>query len=46
VDVETVKNADMPLIAVSWGFRSRELLESLGATQIADTVADILQFPR
>ena len=46
VDVATVKNADMPLIAVSWGFRSRELLESLGATQIADTVADILQFPR
>ena len=46
VDVATVQNADMPLIAVSWGFRSRALLESLGATQIADTVADILQFPR
>ena len=46
VDVTTAKNADMPLIAVSWGFRSRELLASLGATQLADTAADILQFPR
>lgn len=46
VDVATAKNAGMPLIAVSWGFRSRALLESLGAAQIADKVEDILQFPR
>ena len=46
VDVATAENAALPLIAVSWGFRSRELLESLGATQIADIPADILHFPR
>ena len=46
VDVATAENAALPLIAVSWGFRSRALLESLGAAQIADKAADILQFPR
>lgn len=46
VDVATAKNAGVALIAVSWGFRSRALLESLNATQIADTPAEILQFPR
>lgn len=46
VDVATAKNAGVALIAVSWGFRSRALLGSLNATQIADTPAEILQFPR
>ena len=46
VDVATAENAGTALIAVSWGFRSRALLESLNATQIADTPADILHFPR
>ena len=46
VDVATAENAGTALIAVSWGFRSRELLETLGVMQIADTPADILQFPR
>lgn len=46
VDVATAESAAMPLIAVSWGFRGRELLTSLGATQIADKAEDILQFPR
>lgn len=45
VDVATAKNAAMPLISVSWGFRSRELLESCGAVQIADSVAEVLHFP-
>lgn len=45
VDVATAKNADMPLIAVSWGFRSRELLESCGAEQIADKREEVLNFP-
>jgi len=45
VDVATAKNAAMPLIAVSWGFRSRELLESCGAAQIADRVEEVLHFP-
>ena len=37
VDVETAKNAGVPLIAVSWGFRSRAQLETAGAETIADT---------
>lgn len=46
VDVETAQNAKMPLIAVSWGFRGRDLLASLGATQIAEKAAEIVEFPR
>ena len=46
VDVATAENAALPLVAVSWGFRDRALLESLGALQIADTVEEITQFPR
>lgn len=45
VDVATAKSAAMPLIAVSWGFRNRELLESCGAVQIADMVEEVLHFP-
>lgn len=43
VDVLTAKNASMKLIAVSWGFRSREILESLNAENIADTPFDIIK---
>lgn len=46
VDVATANNANMPLIAVSWGFRKREVLTSLGASQIADTWEEVLHFPR
>ena len=45
VDVATAKNADRPLIAVSWGFRSRELLMECGAEQIADRREEVLNFP-
>lgn len=45
VDVAAARNADMPLIAVSWGFRSRELLAQCGAEQIADTWKEVLKFP-
>lgn len=45
VDVATAKNAHMPLIAVSWGFRSRELLMECGAEQIADKRQEVLNFP-
>lgn len=45
VDVATAKNAHMPLIAVGWGFRGRELLESCGAEQIANTREEVLNFP-
>lgn len=44
VDLETAKNAGMPCISVSWGYRSREELEGYKAEMIADTPADILNF--
>jgi phosphoglycolate phosphatase len=37
VDVETARNAGIDLIAVSWGFRDRELLEKYGNFPIADS---------
>ena len=44
VDVETAKNAGMPVIGVSWGFRGREFLEKHGATWIADEPEDLWKF--
>ena len=38
VDIETAKNAGLPCISVSWGFRSRAFLTGHGAQTIADTV--------
>ncbi len=43
VDVETATNAGVKLIAVSWGFRDRELLEELGVFEIADSTERILE---
>ena len=43
VDVATAANAGLPLIAVSWGFRSRAQLEAAGATCIADTPEELLK---
>ncbi len=40
VDIMTAKNAGIPCISVSWGFRSRQFLQEHGADAIADTVAD------
>ena len=42
VDVATARNAGLPLIAVSWGFRSREALTAAGAETIADTPEELL----
>lgn len=39
VDVQTGLNAGLPVIAVSWGFRSRETIAEAGATVIADDTA-------
>lgn len=36
VDLLTAKNADLPCIAVSWGFRDRDFLVEQGATTIID----------
>lgn len=41
VDVATAKNAEMDLIAVSWGFRSRARLKESGAVNIADDIAQL-----
>ena len=41
VDVQTGKNAGLPVIAVSWGFRGREALEEAGAERIVDTVEQL-----
>lgn len=41
VDLATAENAGIPCISVSWGFRDKELLESLGAKTLLDTVAEL-----
>ena len=42
VDVQTGQNADLPVIAVSWGFRSKERLLEAGASAFADTPDELL----
>lgn len=37
VDIETAKNAGMPCISVTWGFRDREELQAHGAVRFADS---------
>ncbi len=44
VDIETAKNANIPCISVSWGFRSKEYLESINAQIIIDTPKDLLKY--
>ncbi len=41
VDVETAKNADLPCIALLWGFRGRDELERAGATVFAENSAEL-----
>ena len=41
VDIETAKNAGLPCLSVSWGFRSRSLLIESGASQICDTPCEL-----
>lgn len=43
VDLKTAKNSGLPCISALWGFRTREELESYGATCIADTPADMVR---
>ena len=42
VDIETAKQAEMPLIGVGWGFRGREKLLSAGAETVVDTPEELL----
>ena len=43
VDIQTARNAGMPCVSVTWGFRSRETLIEGGASSLADTPEDLLQ---
>ena len=43
VDIETANNANIPCISVSWGFRSKDYLESINAQTIIDTPFDLLK---
>ncbi|MDF2905853.1 MAG: hypothetical protein K0R34_1174 [Herbinix sp.] len=41
-DVQTAKNAGIPCIGVTWGFRCREVLRSEGADYLIDTPKELL----
>ncbi len=41
-DVQTAKNAGIPCIGVTWGFRCREVLRSEGADYLIDTPRELL----
>lgn len=41
VDFKTAKNADIDFIAVTWGFRTKEQLESLNSKYIVDSVKEL-----
>ena len=43
VDIETARNAGMPCVSVTWGFRSRETLLENGASLLADTPEELLR---
>lgn len=41
-DIEAAKKAKIPVVAVSWGFNSREILAALQPNQIADNPDELL----
>ena len=41
VDIQTAANAGLKMLAVSWGFRTRQQLAEAGAAQIVDSVAEL-----
>lgn len=43
VDVQTAKNAGIPCISVTWGFRDREFLMTHGATVFAEDARELLE---
>ena len=43
VDVQTAKNSGLKCIGVTWGFRSRELLQQEGADYIVDAPYEIAE---
>lgn len=44
VDIATAKNAGLPCISVSWGFRDIEFLKEHGAEIIADTTKEVMDY--
>ena len=42
VDVQTAKNAGLPCIAVTWGFRGKDILINAGATIFIDATSELL----
>ena len=44
VDVKTAINAEVDLVAVTWGYRSIEILKEAGAENIANTPKEILNY--
>ena len=42
VDIEAAKNANIPCVCVSWGFRDKDQLEKAGADYIIDKVEEIM----
>jgi phosphoglycolate phosphatase len=44
VDVKTARNAGTAFIGVSWGFRNKDILYAEGASIIADTADELLQY--
>jgi len=43
IDVLTAKNANIPCIGATWGFRGEKLLKEYGATYIAQNFSDIIE---
>lgn len=41
VDIATAKNAGIPCISVSWGFRTRQFLQEHGATIIVNNIEEL-----
>jgi phosphoglycolate phosphatase len=44
VDILTAKNANMPCISVTWGFRDKEFLREHGAEYLIDEPGQLLEF--
>ena len=43
MDVQTAHNAGLPCIGVTWGFRSKGVLEEAGADFLVDTPEQLLE---
>ena len=44
VDVETARNAGIPCLAVTWGFRTEAALRAAGATTLFHTAAELTEY--